>query len=58
MNKAEIQKRIVEVDKTIDGIISKAIMLTRDQIHELDMAYAEMERLQFQLRSLEDDGSK
>lgn len=58
MNKAEIQKRIAEVDKTIDGIISKAIMLTRDQVHELDIAYAEMERLQFQLGSLEDDGSK
>jgi len=58
MNKEEIQKRIVEVEKEINVVLSKAMMLTREQIHELDLAYAEMERLQFQLRSLEDNGSK
>jgi hypothetical protein len=58
MNKEEIQKRIAEVELQINETISKAIMLTRDQIHNLDMAYAEMEHLQFQLRSLDTDGSK
>ena len=57
MNKEEIEKRIVEVESDINSIISKAMMLSREQIHNLDLAYAEMERLQFQLRSL-DDGSK
>lgn len=58
MNKEEIQKRIVEVNTEIDGVLAKAIMLNREQMKQLDLAYAEMERLQFQLRSLEDDATK
>lgn len=58
MNKEEIQKRIVEVNSEIDEVLAKAIMLNREQMKQLDLAYAEMERLQFQLRSLEDDATK
>lgn len=58
MNKEEIQKRIGEVEASINETLSKAIMLSREQIHNLDLAYAEMERLKFQLRSLDEDGSK
>lgn len=54
MNKEEIQKRIVELELEINTTISKAIMLTREQVHNLDLYYAEMEQLKFQLRS--DDG--
>lgn len=57
MNKKEIEKRIVEVNTQINEIITKAIMLDREQIHQLDLAYAEMERLKFQLRS-EENGSE
>lgn len=55
MNKEEIQKRIVEVERTIDSVLAKAIMLNREQMNELNSAYSEMERLQFQLKSLDDD---
>lgn len=54
MNKEEIEKRIVEVNNQINQTLAKAMMLTREQVHDLDLAYAEMERLQFQLRSLDD----
>ncbi len=54
MNREEIQKRIVEVEHQIDNVLAKAIMLNREQMRDLDLAYAEMERLQFQLKDLDD----
>lgn len=57
MNKEEIKSRIVELEQEVNSIISKAMMLSREQIHNLDLAYAEMERLQFKLQEM-DDGPK
>lgn len=57
MNKEEIQKRIVELNNQINTTLSKAIMLSKEQVHDLDLAYAEMENLQFKLKELE-DGTK
>lgn len=58
MKKEEIQKRIVEVEHQIDDVLAKAMMLNREQMKELELSYAEMERLQFQLRNFDEDASK
>lgn len=55
MNKKEIQKQIVEDKKEIDRIISKALLLSTDEITKLDHLYAHMEMLKFQLRGIGDE---
>lgn len=56
MSKEEIRKEIAKLESEINLKISKAIMLGKDQIAELNTLYSEMERLQFMLSKEEEDG--
>ena len=57
MNKEEIQKRIIELDKTINEMVSRGRMFTDEEVTDFEHFTFEMEKLKFQLRTLE-DGSK
>lgn len=57
MNKEEIEKRIVEVDKSINEMLSKGKMFSLEEVSNLEHLTFELESLKFQLRSL-DNGSK
>ena len=57
MNKEEIEKRIVEVNQSINEMLSKGKMFSLEEMSNFEHLTFELESLNFQLRSL-DNGSK
>lgn len=57
MNKQELEKRIEEVNRSINEMVSKGIMFSTEEMSKFEKLTFELESLNFQLRSL-DDGSK
>lgn len=56
-NKEAIQKRIAELDKTINEMISRGRMFSDEEVSDFEHLTFELESLKFQLRTVE-DGSK
>lgn len=54
MNKEEIQKFLVETESEINRILSKAMLLSTEEITKLDHLYAKKEELKFKLRAFEE----
>lgn len=58
MNKEEIQKLLESTESEINRIITKAKMLSTEEITKLDHLYSDKESFKFQLRVIEQEGSK
>ena len=56
-DKEKIQKRIVELDKTINEMVSRGRMFSDEEVSDFEHLTFELESLKFQLRTVE-DGSK
>ena len=56
MDKKEVQKRLKELNKQINQMISKGILFTEEQTKNMDSLYAEMTLLESLLDESEEDG--
>ena len=56
MDKKEVQKRLKELNKQINQMISKGILFTEEQTKNMNSIYAEMTLLESLLDESEEDG--